>query len=490
MKNLSWNWYWDSDSSWGNYLRNKDMVSALNGGGAESAKYLSSCMLDTSKKQILAIDGVNNSILEVSKQVKSLEQTISTGTQEIVSSLGELKEEVSYGNQRVIDAIGDLGQQLTEIFTWGFSEALAAIGGMQISLAQLVAISKTPAQTAAYEHFEIARDAFRQGLYAESLEALQYAIDGSPGVSSGYKIEWRFHYLRGLICLGSHNNTDEGIVDPASAERSFLLAARYARKDFPQDASKAMLSAGWSAYVQRTDEKLQKALEYTEEAMALDPTLGEAYFQTSKLKMVKGEMEAAFRALERASTLDPSYILKASADGDFNKREQDLLEFWKMLRRNKIAQMPEEAKLIAKNIEDLMNENSVFEKNRIPQRFVSIVRHPEVAPLVELFSFVGAGYAAHIEKLRNMRISIVRDFEEERSERIVEHVSTGKFKTEEIKILEQPRRFFGLLGPKYRVERTQKPVVEEVSKVVTRAVKNKRRLVVNGLGEVIRTLPA
>jgi len=144
----------------------------------------------------------------------------------------------------------------------------------------LIQIAKTPAQTAAYEQFEIARYAFRQALYLECLEALAKAIGGDH-TSPGYKLEWRFHQLQGVVRLGFFGCETE-LVDPAQAEQSFLMAARYAKANAPAEAAKAFLSAGWSAFVQG---KLPDALQYTDQAVALDANLTEALFQSAKFRM-------------------------------------------------------------------------------------------------------------------------------------------------------------------------------------------------------------
>jgi hypothetical protein len=68
-------------------------------------------------------------------------------------------------------------------------------------------------------------------------------------------------------------------MDLAQAEESFLTAARYAKADYPQDSGRALLCAGWAAYCEG---KLNDALAYTEQAVAIYPGLGEALFQAAK----------------------------------------------------------------------------------------------------------------------------------------------------------------------------------------------------------------
>ncbi len=90
---------------------------------------------------------------------------------------------------------------LNSTFTWGFTEVLAELGQMNDSLEELVQIAKNPVQTVAFNHFDIARQALRKGLYREALDEVRKAIDGDHS-SPGYRLEWRFHMLRGTVLLG------------------------------------------------------------------------------------------------------------------------------------------------------------------------------------------------------------------------------------------------------------------------------------------------
>jgi formylglycine-generating enzyme required for sulfatase activity/tetratricopeptide (TPR) repeat protein len=204
---------------------------------------------------------------------------------------------------------------------------------MNDSLSELIKIAKTPAQTVAYEQYEIGRNAFRQGLYPECLEALEKAIDGDH-TSPGYKLEWRFYQMKGVLYLG-FEGCDLSNVDLEKAEAVFLLAARYARKNYPKHAALALLSAGWAAYCQG---KMKEALAHTEEALSLHHRLGEAFFQAAKVLMATGEVKKALPFLGKAIELDRFYTLKAAGDGDFKKHEERLRAFIEALREEKYRQ--------------------------------------------------------------------------------------------------------------------------------------------------------
>ena len=249
-------------------------------------------------------------------------------TDRLVEAQMETAQLTAEGLGRVAGAIDDLHS----CFRWGFSQMLAGIGAMNDSLQSLIRVAKTPAQTAAYEQFEIARDAFRQQLFGECLEALGRAINGDH-TSPGYKLEWRFHELEAIVRLG-FAGCDVSLVDPVKSEQSFLLAARYAKTDYPKEAARAFLSAGWAAFIQQ---KLPDALRHTEAAIQLDDRLGEALFQAAKVRMALGQPGEALPVLRQAIELDRGYAIKAAADGDFRRHEGDLNRFYEAMRQEKLS---------------------------------------------------------------------------------------------------------------------------------------------------------
>jgi len=259
---------------------------------------------------------------------------VSRSTREIIAS----NEALASANIRALEGGFDqLSFGLTEIgagvdrlnatFHWGFAQMLGVMGHMADSIEELVRIAKTPVQTAAFNHFDIARDAYRQALYQECIEELRKAIDGDH-VSSGYRLEWRFHQMIATLQLG-FADCDMALVDLPEAERSFLSAARYSRADYPDDAGRAYLAAGWAAYCQG---KMSEALSHTEEALAICPTLGEALFQQAKVLMATGDVSGALPALGKAIDLDRLYAIKAAGDGDFQKYEEPLRDFLEAMR--------------------------------------------------------------------------------------------------------------------------------------------------------------
>lgn len=265
---------------------------------------------------------------------RSLKSEISSSSKSIIASNEELQKEnisvlqglsssVSMGLESISLELSDLSAGISELnatFHWGFSELLTQASRTNDSLDELVRLAKTPAQTWAYEQFEIARDADRKGLFEEAIEYLDRAINGY-GAQTGYKLEYRFHFLLGRIRLGSFRNCSKEIVNQEEAERSFLSAARYAAQDAPKEAARALLAAGWAAYSRG---ELTKAQNYTQQAISFDSELSEAQFQLAKILMHINKPYEALIPLQKSIEKDRQYALKAVTDGDFKPYESQV----------------------------------------------------------------------------------------------------------------------------------------------------------------------
>jgi tetratricopeptide (TPR) repeat protein len=266
-----------------------------------------------------------NDYLQAESFESALRGEISSRTRSIIASNEELLREhiatsqaVSDGFEQVSFDLQTISQGVTDLnatFQWGFCELLLAVGRVNDSLTELVKVLKTPSQTWAYEQFDIARDAFQKGLYQEALEYLGRAINGYAG-NTGYKLEYRFHYLMGTIRMGRFSNPCPEVVNLSEAERAFLLAARYGLRDHRKEAACAFLAAGWTAYCQGN---MQNAKQTTEEAITLDHELAEAHFQLAKIQMHIDDPASSLVALRRAIELDQRYSIKAGTDDDFKR---------------------------------------------------------------------------------------------------------------------------------------------------------------------------
>jgi len=333
--------------------------------------------------------------MEISRQTREIIASREALAQEQIhlrESLTEGFETLSYELQGISSGIKELNAR----FHWGFSQVIAGIGRMNDALAELIKIAKTPAQTAAYEQYEIARHAFRRRLYPESLEAVEKAI-------ATYKLDWRFHQLKGTLHLGSVR--DQSLMDLAQAEESFLLAARYAKADYPQDAARAYLAAGWAAYCQG---KMKEALANTEQAVAIHPGKpAEAYFQLAKVQMALDLLDVALRNIREAIELDPVYALKAAADGDFQRYESKLTEYLEVLRQEKYQRCVPHVQNVLKELEFWL-ENSPEARNdkhvqEAAQRLKTFLVEGEKWPLLDLLAWERKQMNECITKLLDAR---------------------------------------------------------------------------------------
>ena len=114
------------------------------------------------------------------------------------------------------------------------------------------------------------------------------AIDGHAS-NLGNKSEYRFHYLRGIIKIGSFKNNSPSIVSLPEAEQSFTQAARYARHDLPKEAANALLFASRSANLQG---KYDQAAKYAREGLGYAHFAG-LYYELAKSLINLGLAEEA-----------------------------------------------------------------------------------------------------------------------------------------------------------------------------------------------------
>ena len=310
------NYVWGSRLSYQDYIKAKQFAGDITGASREDGRRV---YLEISR-QTLEIVASREALAR--EQINVVEQS--------ARSTREGFKMLSYGITEISSSVSELNAT----FHWGFSDMLAQLGHMNDTLSELVKGAKTPLHIVAFDHFEIARNAFRQGHYKEAMEELDKAVSGDY-TSPGYRLEWRFHHLRGIIRL-SFTECDFSLVKLAEAEQAFLAAARYAKADYPQDAGRALLSAGWASYCQG---KMADALAHTEQAMSVHPGFAEAFFQAAKILMYQGNTQNALSLLGKAIESDRFYALKAAGDGDFKKHDAKLRNFLEAMRREKHRQL-------------------------------------------------------------------------------------------------------------------------------------------------------
>jgi tetratricopeptide (TPR) repeat protein len=248
------------------------------------------------------------------------------GTKPVVSAITAQTAQISgimtQGFEQVEESLGRVNRSIeanTAVMRWGFSVVLSGISGLNDTLEELLEVAKTPAQTAAIEQYDLARDAYGRDLLPEALGFLDRAINGTDGVSAGNVIEWRFHFLKGLCYMGSFQCPSA--CEPAAAEASFLLAARYSRGVDDMNCTKALSNAGFAAYIQSCEEpkKIEDALGHAKKAVELDKEFPEAIYHYSKYLCAVGKLREGSELLARAIRLQGDYALAAVSDFDFSQ---------------------------------------------------------------------------------------------------------------------------------------------------------------------------
>ena len=164
----------------------------------ESLKAINSRGFEAS---ISSLDGVAGAI-------DSLENA-QTDTNNILESInGAAQQSAAYLNN-----IFNSTEKTNKILINGFDKISAYIDISNSILQDTRELLKSFTTTAAYEHFSISKAFFKQELFEDSLEHLNYAINGSI-TSTGYRGEPLFHLLQGAILLGAPGRKNGDYVNP------------------------------------------------------------------------------------------------------------------------------------------------------------------------------------------------------------------------------------------------------------------------------------
>ncbi len=400
MPNLSWNFSRSPDGtgpSWLDYLR------------------------DPARSQVLSD--------EPADIVRALVNRLPASTLRLLGSPESLEAifgSLSHPSNGLLDPTGI---RLSAAFTWSRGEVLASMGGMLVPTDELMADARSQAQSEAVQLFQVAREAFLERYFTESLEALNGALNTGSSLNAAGRLVWRIHLLRALVLLGSVDNTDPQIINPPQAEQSFLMAARYARSDYPLDAARALLGAGWAAYVQENGEanyRMRAAMTYTDEAHDLDSDLAEAQFQSAKFRMALGETDPALHSLRWLPVKERVMLLKASADGDFKRYIGKLEGFLSALREEQLTKIQSEVSPVASRIRKWMGDCPELAETPAAQRLVDMAEGAPDRGLLDVHRYFGFGYREDHEQLKNSFFEARRIVTQESVEAAAESDSADK----------------------------------------------------------------
>ncbi len=337
----------------------------------------------------------------------------------LVGSAQTLARSMTTGGHHSSDAT-----KIPPLFSWGQANQMAAlVGAASTSDSRR---SQNGVIATAFDHFEIARDAFRRGFQEESLASLSAAIDGRPGLSAGYRLEWRFYFLRGIVRLGAFGLDSFEHVAPALAESDFRAAARLASADAPVEAARAWLCAGWAAFVQSVEDSaaLGRALSHTHLACH-DASLTEALFQMAKFQMAAKAHAEAAEWLRKASAVDPAYLVRAVGDGDFKHDARSLRGLIAALRDERLRQVSDVVAPLIVKLRPLLSESPHLANNPTVRRVVAYADGQD-AGLLDLVDYAAHGLARDRLDLKLVRAGLVRHVCDEWDETTVQRVPTGE----------------------------------------------------------------
>jgi formylglycine-generating enzyme required for sulfatase activity len=408
--------------------------------------------------------------------VRAMVQGLSESTLRLLGSEESLEEIFSSLVHPTNSLVDPAGMRLSPAFTWSRGEVLASMGGMRVPVDELRAEARSQSQVEAVQQFQIAREAFVDRRFSESLEALTRALDTGPSLMVAGRLVWRIHLLRALVLLGSDDNTDASLIDPAEAEQSFLLAARYARTEYRLDAARALLGAGWAAYVKdqgEADRRIKAAVTYTGEALDLDGDLSEAQFQSAKFRMALGEADAALHGLRWLPLSGRVLLLKAAADGDFQSHSAKFEAFLETLRDEQLKKIHSEVSPIAARIGQWMADCPELAATPAAQRLVDLASGAVDRGLLDVHRYFGFAFREDRESLRDSFFEVKRSVAKEWDEEVVEPMPDEA----------EPPLDSGLGERRvpYRVEsRLQRKIIHHVDQ-------EPEYQFLNGLGEVLTT---
>ncbi|MCJ2178601.1 tetratricopeptide repeat protein [Novosphingobium album (ex Hu et al. 2023)] len=289
-----------------------------------------------SKQNIRAIEQNNSDIIgTLNKNTASIRDDINSGFDQLSLDLVGIRHSVDH---------------LAAICDTGFSQISLQLGRLDEGISQLIAIAKTPDQTWAFEQFEIARDSFRRRLFIDALDYIDRAIFGH-GDRPGYKLEHRFHYLRGLIHLGNEHNFDPSVVDLSQAIEDFKTSSRYAEHVDNGGVARGLQMAGWASYcagdAAGSENYLKQSLRIDQHNLHTNYLMAKALLHLGAENQAEGFFKAALQG-------DPNYGLRAGADPDFLSHKNSLERWIEDHRRHLIHECQSNYNNI--NIRDLRSK--------------------------------------------------------------------------------------------------------------------------------------
>tara|TARA_R110000850_G_scaffold180584_2_gene306137 strand:- start:3 stop:1559 length:1557 start_codon:yes stop_codon:yes gene_type:complete len=261
---------------------------------------------------VLAIDKSTEETVGNAKQIAKMLHGDILNVSDEVSKLADITEvgfcRIEIGLERIQDGISEL----KEICQIGFQTLNRAIVQSNHLLGELLSVAERPDQTWAREKYNNARTCIDRGLWEEALEFIDKAISGDTH-NPGFKLDPQFHFLRGIIFLGSET-TPTNLIDLSIAYESFRLCERYCGALENELKAESLTYAAWCKYCSND---LASAVEIVEQAIAFDSESGEANYLYSKFLVHTKKIVEAKEPFTNALKKSPLFAVRAKNDGDF-----------------------------------------------------------------------------------------------------------------------------------------------------------------------------
>lgn len=207
-------------------------------------------------------------------------------------------------------------------FDWNHADEWVLSPVFNAPLAELKSQAKSAEAMWALERFDVGREALRRGQHREACHHFKRSLEGDEH-HAGNALDFRSHFLLGVVYLGSYRLTDPDVLDLAKAETAFLAAAQHTPPDRPRETALAHCAAGWACYCAG---RMEEALDHSQRAVAIDATWSPAQFQTARILLHRREPDLARSYLGQAIALDPGCVALTLSDAEFAPYSAVVLE--------------------------------------------------------------------------------------------------------------------------------------------------------------------
>ncbi|MEE4208322.1 MAG: hypothetical protein V2I43_03530 [Parvularcula sp.] len=238
---------------------------------------------------------------KIDDRLVQLDATIDTRFDEIHSCLDGISAQIGYGFSAMDERLSDIGEALDRI---DYNTA-------------------NPEESRARERFRRAIDLYKKGHHVPALEAVDHAIANDGGPSFAHVSE--FQTLKAMLHMGSPDNRDLRVVDPAKANAAYREAARYtevrgdssrvARGDLHYQAGLAAYAAANPAEALLDFQRVVSDYEGVENKR-IGKNSALAHFQIARCSLHLRDDKAAERHLLRAIDLDWKLLAMVASDPD------------------------------------------------------------------------------------------------------------------------------------------------------------------------------